>query len=1122
VFRSLAHYWRINLAVMLGGAVATSVLTGALMVGDSVRGSLRDLTLDRLGRITDAVVADRFFREDLAVELGSSGEAEVAPIVILRGAAVTDSGARASRVAMIGADERFAAMYGDDAGGLAALFGERLEGQLFPSVVVNDSLRRELGVEVGDSLVLSFTRFSYVPRDSLMGDKDPDDVLARFRVSLVKVVPDRGVGRFGLSPHQGTPLNAFVALEQIQRVLGQQGSVNGAVVETLQGTEAGERALHAAVGLSDYGVIVERGVSHFDVASRELVLRDDVAAAIVAAAAEVGAPAMPIQTYLANTIVGNGNLLPYSMVAAVDPLGGPGAFSLTLEDGSTAPPLADDGIYLSTWASKDLSVRPGDTVEIAYYVVGPHEELSTATTELRLDGVVEMEGLAADRDLVPDYPGLQEAEDISAWDPPFPVDLRLIREGDEEYWDEHGATPKAFVSAATGKRLWTTRFGSTTSVRIGAVPGKGLRSSTTAFREALLARLDPAAFGFRFRPVRQQGLEAAAGATDFAQLFIGFSFFLIVSSALLIGLLFGLGVQQRAGEIGLLRAVGYRMRTVRVRLLGEGAVLACLGAAIGVGGGIGYAWLMMAGLRTLWLPAVGSTALYLHIVPASLVAGWGIAVVVILTTIAMTIVRIGKVPPPVLLAGSTSRTSRRKGRRLAWTLALSATVAAVAMVFYAISTGALSSPGIAFGTGALLLVAGLSYFAAWCRGGRKRGMGPGSGVLVGMAARNSSWNPGRSMLSVALVGSACFVIVAVAANRQELGDELMRRDSGAGGFALVAEADVPIHGSLRSEQGRRDLGLSHDDSAVLSRAEVFPFRVLPGEDASCLNLYRPEKPAVLGVPDELIRRGGFSFQATLDIGDAGAGDNPWSLLNAELEPGVIPAFADAGSAQWILHVELGEDVVIEDDFGKPARLRLVGFLAGSIFQSELLIAEERFLAHFPSRGGDAYFLIDAPWDEAAEVSRILESALGPFGFDSTTTRERLMSYKAVEHTYLSTFQALGGLGLLLGTVGLGIVLVRNVIERRGELATLRAFGFRRATLVWLVLAENAFLLAIGMLIGTLSALAAVAPRLTTVHVPWGSLLATLGVVLVVGMLSSAVAVNGALRVPLLSVLKAER
>jgi ABC-type lipoprotein release transport system permease subunit len=1121
VFRSLAHFWRINLAVVLGGAVATSVLTGALMVGDSVRGSLRDLTLDRLGKITDALVADRFFREDLAGELTSPERAGVAPFVFLRGAAVSDTGARATRVAMIGIDDRFAAMYEEGPGALEVLFGERPSGQLFPSVVVNDSLRRELDVAVGDSLVLSFTRFSDVPRDSLMGDKDPDDVLARFRVSLAGVVPDRGVGRFGLSPHQGTPLNAFVALEQLQRVLGQRGRVNGLVVEMPGGTEAAATSLRAAVDLGDYGISVHRGPSHVDVESRELVLRDDVAEAIVAAAAEVDAPAMPVQTYLANTIVGNGNLLPYSMVAAVDPPGGPAAFSLTLDGGSPAPPLADDGIYLSDWAAKDLSVRPGDLLEISYYAVGPHEELTNETTELRLDGIVEMEGLGADRELVPDYPGLQDAEDISAWDPPFPVDLRLIREEDEEYWDEHGAAPKAFVSAATGKRLWTTRFGSTTSVRIGSAPRKGIQWTTTAFRDALLAKLDPASFGFRFRPVRQEGLEAAAGATDFSQLFIGFSFFLIVSSALLIGLLFGLGVQQRAREIGLLRAVGYRMRTVRVRLLGEGAVLACLGAAVGVGGGIGYAWLMMVGLRTLWLPAVGSTALYLHIVPRSLVTGWIIAVVVILATIAGSVVRLGKVPPPTLLAGVATRPGRRRDRRVSTILAVAASVGAVAMVLYAISSGTLSSPEIAFGTGLLLLVAGLAYFSAWCRGGRKRGMGPGSGALFGMAARNSSWSPGRSMLSVALVASACFVIVAVAANRQELGDELRRRDSGAGGFALVAQSDVPIHGSLRSEQARRDLGFSADDSVVLARAEIFPFRVLPGEDASCLNLYRPEKPAVLGVPDELIRRGGFSFQSTLDV-DGKAGENPWTLLNASIEPGVIPAFADAGSAQWILHLGLGEDVVLEDDFGEPVRLRLVGLLAGSIFQGEILISEERFLEHFPSLGGDAYFLIDAPWEEADEVSRILESTLGPFGFDAGTTRDRLLSYKAVEHTYLSTFQALGGLGLLLGTVGLGIVLVRNVIERRGELATLRAFGFRRATLVWLVLTENAFLLIVGMLIGTLSALAAVAPRLTQVEVPWGSLLVTLAVVLAVGMLSSAVAVHGALRVPLLPVLKAER
>ena len=59
--RSLIYFWRIQLAVLLGAAVATAVLTGALLVGDSVRGSLRDLTLDRLGRIDYALASERFF-----------------------------------------------------------------------------------------------------------------------------------------------------------------------------------------------------------------------------------------------------------------------------------------------------------------------------------------------------------------------------------------------------------------------------------------------------------------------------------------------------------------------------------------------------------------------------------------------------------------------------------------------------------------------------------------------------------------------------------------------------------------------------------------------------------------------------------------------------------------------------------------------------------------------------------------------------------------------------------------------------------------------------------------------------------------------------------------------------
>src|SRR5262249_59599333 len=105
--------------------------------------------------------------------------------------------------------------------------------------------------------------------------------------------------------------------------------------------------------------------------------------------------------------------------------------------------------------------------------------------------------------------------------------------------------------------------------------------------------------------------------------------------------------------------------------------------------------------------------------------------------------------------------------------------------------------------------------------------------------------------------------------------------------------------------------------------------------------------------------------------------------------------------------------------------------------------------------GYNFFLIAPPKGSEDDVKRALERALGDRGFEVTRTDERLAAYLAVENTYLTTFQALGGLGLLLGSLGLAVVLLRAVWERRAELALLRALGYTRRTLGWLVLAENA-------------------------------------------------------------------
>src|SRR5579872_5462946 len=108
VKRSLAYYWRTNLAVILGVATAIAVLSGALLVGDSVRASLRDLVLQRLGKTEGVVTSAQFFREALANDVAGS-----APLIALQGVVTHEKdGRRASNVAVYGVDDRFWKFHG--------------------------------------------------------------------------------------------------------------------------------------------------------------------------------------------------------------------------------------------------------------------------------------------------------------------------------------------------------------------------------------------------------------------------------------------------------------------------------------------------------------------------------------------------------------------------------------------------------------------------------------------------------------------------------------------------------------------------------------------------------------------------------------------------------------------------------------------------------------------------------------------------------------------------------------------------------------------------------------------------------------------------------------------------
>lgn len=1150
ILSTLAYHWRMNLAAGLGVAVSVAVLTGALLVGDSVRGSLTRLTLDRLGRIDEVVATDRFFHTALATEVAAAPEftesfSMVVPAIFLQGSlSQPDSGTRASQVSLWACGPAFWKL--DDGEQRAPEHSSApAEGEVF----LNQPLAEELRVAVGDDVVVRLPRPTEIPPDSPLGKKT--DLIANRRLKVAQVLPALGRGQFSLRPNQQAPLNAFFHLADLQSALGQSPDrINAMLIAGHEAAQAppneSEQRLQKSLlpKLTDYGLSLRRSERGYFNLSSERMLLEPVIERAALAVFESDHPQNAF-TYLANYILageGDRGRIPYSTITALDLTDQPPLGPFKTPEGQPIDSLADDEILLNRWAVDDFSrqgvaLKPGDRVRLTYFEPeSTHGGVSETTQEFKLKAVVSMTGPAGDPDFTPELRGVTDQASLDNWDPPFPYDPRRVRttpphDEDDRYWHDYKATPKGFVSLATGQKLWSSRFGRTTSIRIP--PADGLTEADLAERLEKELATHKESLGFVFRPVKWQGLAASRGTTDFNGLFLGFSFFIIVSAVMLAALLFRLGVERRASEIGTLAAVGFSARQVRWLLSAEGLLVSLAGGALGLAGGLGFAWLMLAGLRDprWWLAAVGTPFLQLHTTWQSFVIGYVVGAAICWLAIVWSLWRMSKVSIRRLLAGEAGSGGQLVASRtwLSQTIAWLSLIGAIGMATVANRLTGEAQAGAFVGSGALVLTALLAF--VWSRlrsGGAGQLIKPGGKGVMRLALRNAARNPGRSTLTIGLVAVASFLIIALSAFRLDPPESTADRAGGSGGFLLMAASDQPLYQDLGAAAGREALGLSADDNPLLADATIVSLRVKPGDDASCLNLYQPAEPRVLGVPDALVDRGGFAWSATVAT-TAEEEKNPWLLLERPLADGAdgephIPVILDANTAAYSLHLGgVGKTYPVSDGRGGQLVFEVVGLLKNSIFQGDLLISEKAFLTHFPGISGYQFFLIDAPREKAAQVESLLERGLGDAGFDAQPTRRRLVELMAVQNTYLSTFQSLGGLGLLLGTLGLAVVQLRNVLERRGEMALMRATGFRRGLLGRMVLLENASLLVAGLAVGIGAALVAVWPHLWRggAALPWASLAVTMALVLTTGLLAGLLALRAALVAPLLPALRGD-
>ena len=276
--------------------------------------------------------------------------------------------------------------------------------------------------------------------------------------------------------------------------------------------------------------------------------------------------------------------------------------------------LADDEIQITRWLADYLEAKPGDTLTLRYSVMGERRELIDKTrTFTVLAPIIEMEEPQLDSSWMPDFPNVPDKDSFSKWKPGFPFDSKRIRKKDEEYWEKHRGTPKAFVNLKVGQEMWGNRWGNLTSIRYPA----GTKREQV---ERIAAFIDPKALGFRVVNLREQALAATDAPVDFGQLFASFSFFLIAAAAVLTGLLFTFTIEQRAAEAGLLLAVGWTRKQVRRLFLKEGALLAIIGATLGVGGAVLYTKAVLAALAGAWSGATGGTQ-FLFVVNTGTIVG---------------------------------------------------------------------------------------------------------------------------------------------------------------------------------------------------------------------------------------------------------------------------------------------------------------------------------------------------------------------------------------------------------------------------------------------------------------------------------------------------------------------
>lgn len=1083
IFKSFFHYLKANLLVALGVAISTMVLTGSLIIGDSVRYSLEQTTFYRLGETTHLVaVTERYFRKEMATEMETSNpEIQAAPVLLLEGVAVADGGQRrVNRVQVVGVDENFEKI------AQSGIYSELADNE----IIISRNLAERLEVAESDNILVRIKKASLIPMNAPFVSAEETSV--SLRATIKKVVDKEEMGRFSLKTSQSAPYNLFLSLARLNRLMEFEGKTNHILVSSNLDTEEVRKSVENSLTPADAGLKMKHiaATGELEISTERVFMEPKVAQMLEqfpgtkpmityfvngiekedgSQKSEVGSPKSEEnhhQSPLITTNLYHLHSIPYSFVSSLE-----------------GTQLADNEILLTQWAADDLNAKPGDTIKLKYLEIGPLRQLIDKENEFILKEIVPMNSEWADSTRMPWLPGLSDAGHCREWDAGVPIDLDAIRDKDEDYWTEWGGAPKAYVSLNKALEMWENRFGVYTAVRY---PAESFDEEQ--YKRVFAENIRPSDLGMAVEPIREQGLAASRDGTDFSGLFLGLSFFILAAAIILTALLFRLNLETRSTEVGVLSALGFKEKQVRSFFLLEGFAVALFGGLLGLVLSVFYTKAVFQILNSLWFDIVRTNVLLMKIYPVTLVLGLVISLAVSISAIFISIYRYQNRKTAELqkrTGAGMNKNSRLVMNGMMW---ISLVVPVALLLMQLLRPGALN-PMLFFLSGGLLLLGLLLAYRKILQGMEVHKTGKIR--LERLSRLNLARNRGRSLTVFTLFALGTFLVISTGSYKLDLFANAQDKASGTGGFLWFAETTMPVLYNLNDPDKRLEEGIYEDFTAV-------QFRQVEGDDASCLNLNRIAQPAILGVNPEVLS-GRFSFATYMKGLDA---EDPWKALHLKLDDGSVPAIADQTVIQWGLGKKVGDELLYQNEKGDTLRLKLIAGTTPSIFQGYVIISNEHFLKNYPSSSGSYVFLIDGKPEQEETIGGELRSVYRDFGWEMESTAKRLVEFYSVTNTYLSIFLALGALGMILGTIGLAIILARTILERRREIALMQAIGFETRQLFSLLVNEYLLLLVAGVLTGFVTAVVATLPSFISSNTD-----ASLGTV---ALITAFILVNGIL------------